>query len=515
MAIPHETVAQLDVEGISHPQDLVEFNKDSLKQVASNLRNPGGRVPNPDPNAPAGATIARPPFVFGAKSQDRLLAAADCFRFYETIGRNLAPSCITYNPIIRNFSQQWKALKDRKDSDDPKVPKLTKALPIIKWTEAFTDYLSRKIGVRKIPLAYVVRELQAVPVAVPAQATDMPHTTEHGSVEADLIARASHAHPLYRDDNAQVYYDLEIALRGTSYLASIKPFQRTKNGRAAFTSIKSQYAGEDKWQAELKKQVDLVTNRVWKGQGNFPLERFIAQHRNAYVLLQECALHVPYQLPNQFTRVTNLLDGIQCEFAPLQAAMALVRNDRTVGPPAGKMHDFEATASFIIPHDPVAKRRQEGKKRGSAEISDTSGNPDHNKPSASVSGVSGKPGRGKTGVELRFYKRDEYRKLTPEQKMELKEYRANSGKGKGGTFNKTTTDAKRPSKQEIAAAVAHELARREENAKAETQVADDFEKYIMSIVGRTQRKPTAAAAASTDASLAKVTINSILKRAKS
>ena len=68
MAIPHETVAQLDVEGISHPQDLVEFNKDSLKQVASNLRNPGGRVPNPDPNAPAGATIARPPFVFGANS---------------------------------------------------------------------------------------------------------------------------------------------------------------------------------------------------------------------------------------------------------------------------------------------------------------------------------------------------------------------------------------------------------------------------------------------------------------
>ena len=99
--------------------------------------------------------------------------------------------------------------------------------------------------------------------------------------------------------------------------------------------------------------------------------------------------------------------------------------------------------------------------------------------------------------------------------MELKEYRANSGKGKGGTFNKTTTEDKRPSKQEIAAAVAHELARREENAKAETQVADDFEKYIMSIVGRTQRKPTAAAAASTNASSVKVTINSILKRAKS
>ena len=139
------------------------------------------------------------------------------------------------------------------------------------------------------------------------------------------------------------------------------------------------------------------------------------------------------------------------------------------------MHDFEATASFIIPHDPVAKRRHEGKKRGSAEISDASGAPDDNKPSANVSGVSGKPGRGKTGVELQFYKRDEYRKLTPEQKMELKEYRENSGKGKGGNANKAKTDDRQPARKEIAAAVAQELARQEETTKAETQVADDFE----------------------------------------
>ena len=75
MAIPAATVAQLANEGIQTPSDLSDFDKDSMKQVADNLRNPGGRVPNPDPGAPAGATIARPPFVFGAKSQKRLLVA--------------------------------------------------------------------------------------------------------------------------------------------------------------------------------------------------------------------------------------------------------------------------------------------------------------------------------------------------------------------------------------------------------------------------------------------------------
>jgi hypothetical protein len=51
-----------------------------------------------------------------------------------------------------------------------------------------------------------------------------PHAEEHRSVEAELIARTSHAHPLFRDDNALLYYLIEEATRGTGYAASIKPF---------------------------------------------------------------------------------------------------------------------------------------------------------------------------------------------------------------------------------------------------------------------------------------------------
>ena len=43
--------------------------------------------------------------------------------------------------------------------------------------------------------------------------------------------RAAHTHALFRDDNYVVYYHLEEATRGTSYAASIKPFQRGKDGR--------------------------------------------------------------------------------------------------------------------------------------------------------------------------------------------------------------------------------------------------------------------------------------------
>ena len=69
---------------------------------------------------------------------------------------DLTAANIQWNQIMSNFEIQWKALKERKDEDDPDVPKITKALPIIKWTEAFQDFLNRVIGARMIPLAYVI-----------------------------------------------------------------------------------------------------------------------------------------------------------------------------------------------------------------------------------------------------------------------------------------------------------------------------------------------------------------------
>ncbi len=80
MGIPHATVLQLQNEGISTVDDLIDFDKDTLQQVADNLRRPGGRIQDPTPGAVLGATIPTPPFVFGAKSQKRLLAACDIVR---------------------------------------------------------------------------------------------------------------------------------------------------------------------------------------------------------------------------------------------------------------------------------------------------------------------------------------------------------------------------------------------------------------------------------------------------
>ena len=210
-----------------------------------------------------------------------------------------------------------------------------------------------------IPLAYVTRTNEDVPAVAPPLQVGQLHSDEHGSIEGELIARASHTHALFRDDNAAVYYALEEAMRSTSYAASIKPFQRSKNGHGALLALTNQYAGNDKWEVEIRKQDDLLHTCMWKGQSNFPLEGFIAQHCNAFISMQQCAKHIVYQLPNEHTRVGYLLEGIQCPDPGLQAAMGSMRTDDGTN---GMRSDFERAAAHLLPYDPIAQKRSAGTK---------------------------------------------------------------------------------------------------------------------------------------------------------
>ena len=147
MGVQHATVVQLALEGIQTVDDLADFDKEALQQLADNLRRPGGRVPNPDPGAATGSTIPTPAFVFGAKSHRGLGIACELVQYYNTVGCNLTAAKMRWNNVIKNFEIQWKALKTKRDEDTPEVPKISKSLPIMKSTEAFQDHLHRVIGV--------------------------------------------------------------------------------------------------------------------------------------------------------------------------------------------------------------------------------------------------------------------------------------------------------------------------------------------------------------------------------
>ena len=156
--------------------------------MADNLRHPGGCVPDPNPGAPASATIPTPPFIFGAKSQKHIAIACNLVRFYATVGRDLTAANLQWNTIMKNFEVQWKALKEQKGDESPDVPKISKALLVIKWTEAFQDFLNRKIGNCNIPLAYIIHDEPNPPAVAPPLAVGQPYSIEHGSIKSELIA---------------------------------------------------------------------------------------------------------------------------------------------------------------------------------------------------------------------------------------------------------------------------------------------------------------------------------------
>ena len=168
IGILHMMVIQLQVEGITGIQDLADFDKDTLQQLADNSRKPAGCIPDPNPAAAAGTMIPTPSFVFGAKSQHRISVAYEIVRYYKGVRHDITVANMRWTQVIKNFEDQWKALKGRKEDDEPDVPKISKSLPIIKWTEAFQDFLHWVIGVRMIPLAYVTRAVVDVAVIVPA-----------------------------------------------------------------------------------------------------------------------------------------------------------------------------------------------------------------------------------------------------------------------------------------------------------------------------------------------------------
>ena len=48
MGIPHDTIKQLNNEGISVVADLIDFNKYTIKHISANIHRPAGRIPDPN-----------------------------------------------------------------------------------------------------------------------------------------------------------------------------------------------------------------------------------------------------------------------------------------------------------------------------------------------------------------------------------------------------------------------------------------------------------------------------------
>ena len=95
--------------------------------------------------------------------------------------------------------------------------KPTKSGSIIKWIDSLNLHLNAIVGVRNCPLVFVVREqADLTNITRGTLMAGQPHSEENGSLEAELFQLTSHNHPLFRNDNGDVYDRMERALSGSN-----------------------------------------------------------------------------------------------------------------------------------------------------------------------------------------------------------------------------------------------------------------------------------------------------------
>jgi len=429
---------------------------------------------------------------------------------------------------LSNFQLEWDTLVERKkNNDDLTLPKISRNLGIVPFFEAYDTFADEFIGQANCPLSWIYREVAAVPAVAPALEVDQVYSTEHGSVAGEMVARLSHNHPHFRVDNATGYAQLVTATLGTSYAATIAPFKRTKNGRAALAALKAQFAGPAYWDREVKTCKEFLLNNKWTGTTSFTLSQFLAKHRSSYNSLQRCAEHVSVELPNERTRVGYLVDNIDTSDKDVTTALSHIRLDDTVdanGNPSGRRNDFESAVAFLLQTEPGKKKR--GGKRPSAQISAAIGDDPKNsavEKGKKKKGVTFKPTYGKTGVELRYHKLSEWKKLTKEQQEEVQEHRRANGDHKGAWTGKGpgkgpgNVSATLVDKATIAAMIAsHDSKRQKEQEEKDalkqglmSDLKDVISSQIAAVIssGPGQKKPlqklnASVSSAETDANLA-------------
>ena len=463
MGLAHRTRVFLQSEGITDVIDLEEFiTRDSWHQVLENCKRPP-RIPDP---AGGGGMVEDQAYRIGAKSLRRLKVAAKCVAYYVATGRELTAANMRWNTRLSFFEASWKALEDLKDGDsDNKLPILTRNFPIDRWIESYSNYADQRIGARTCPLSYVLREEAVVPADVPALATGQPYSTMHGSIKNEMIARYSHVHALFSVDNGAVFDDLEEATRGTKYQNTVSTFKRAKNGRGAYMALKTQYTGSAVWDRKKSDAMEFLQSRKFTGTSSITLEAFLGQHRSTFVTLERCAENITCQLPDERTRVQFLLDNILAEDFNVKAALSSIRLDDT---PGGMRNNFERAVAFLMPTDPVEKKKAKNK-RSIAEVSAVES--EERPPRKNLGGH--KQGRGKSGVEFRYHTPEEYNALNKEQRQELHAHRKKNPSA-ARSFKKK--DDKKKRYKASVSAIAKEAWKEMEEEKAKAQEAKDADR---------------------------------------
>ena len=403
-------------QGMDDLAEISTFDEDDIQRLCAAVRKPGGTIA--DPNN-AGQTMPDPGQSIPAISESRLKLATYGAKLYGQVGRDVEPTA-----LARSRLNAFKLHKETVDNhtDPPKFPPVSKTFGIMKMIDALPTHLQELNGVSGIALAYVIRKDVDPPNPLPPLINDMPWSEPNTSMMEELVLYAAHAGASYKADNATVFRLIQNAVADTSHISSIKPYQRTRDGRKAYEALVLHNMGNSKWEKVVEEAESMVTTRIFNGKNaRYPLKSHIVKHQEAHNDFVRAAQFTQFAPPSEHTRVRRLLSSIQSNDSALVAAKTTILADMA------KRDDFEMASDFLLLAAPTKLVNNSRNHRIAALKRGRGGGGKY----------SGTGDKGKTGVEDRYYKRDEFHRLNDAQKAELQEMRQKNGRGGGKRARQT------------------------------------------------------------------------------
>lgn len=396
-----------DVQGYNTLDELADLDDEEVKSLCKVIRRPGGTIAVA---GRGGGNVPNPGTVVSLKAENNLILACYFLNYKKRTSRQLMANDIT-NANVRMI----KSLKDWETSHkDVAAPEIDgRDWP--RTIEALEEWLRGCLGVTKIPLAYVIRDVKEPPINDPVGG--------YSTKQAELIARAPILQagvvppanePTFDSDNAKVWELISNITRDHECWSYVRPAQRRRDGRAAFLGLKNHYLGVHNVDNMSSKAERKLRNVAYTGEKRrFNFERFVKVHVDQHAILEGLVEH-GYSGIDARSKVRHLLDGIKT--TELDTTKNCIMSD------AELRNDFDRCVNLFqdfIEQKKGAANVEKDVQIAAVKVKFTP------KKDRDLSNVP-----ADMSVEDRYYKRGEYMQLTEAQKMGLKIKREKRGGGK-------------------------------------------------------------------------------------
>ena len=406
-------------QGIDSLEQLRYLTDEECTNLCKVTRRPGGTIDNPEADDAGPALIPNPGTQVSLRAENNLKLAAYMLRYYERVSRTATPQMITQANV-----QQFRSLKiQEKLHEDVDPPELSeKDWP--KNMDALNEYFRGCLGVTNIPLAYCLRDN----IDVPPEGNDP--STNYPTQQDELIARApiqevrngvTQFTPTYLTDNAKTWDLLSKITRGLNCWTYVKSAQRTRDGRAGFQSLYNHFVGANRVDNMSTIAENKLQNTTYTGEKRrFNFERYVQIHVDQHNIL-DGLVRYGYSGIDERSKVRYLLNGIKT--TALDSVKTRILSDSNL------RSNFDACVTLF--QDMLTQTKESNDSLRSVTI-------------ASVKTKHGTKRKWSDvtpdmSVEDRYYKKQEYQKLSPEKKKGLKLKRSKRTKPRNSQASATET----------------------------------------------------------------------------